>query len=205
MVIHTGDIQDNGNLTDQWINANNSMSLLMNNSIPYAWCAGNHDLYPVHVANSPWLGDDYAAFNPTSFIARSYWVSNFSEGKNTATKFSYTNNGQIYNFLVVMAEFDANNAVLTWMADLINSYPDYSVIVGTHDYMNTNGEYTSYGAKLSSVLDTLPNVVMVLCGHMHNSSDPSQIAHKTVNGREEIEWDLQEYDANGIGSADVKP
>ena len=90
------------------------------------------------------------------------------------------------------------------MKDLIKNYPDYNVIVGTHDYMNTNGEYTSYGIKLSAILDTLPNVVMVICGHTHSSNDPSQTSHKTVNGREEIEWDLQEYDLGGIGSADVQ-
>ena len=204
MVIHTGDIQDNGNVIDQWISANKSMSLLMNNAIPYLWCAGNHDLYPMEVANSKWLGCNYSAFNPSSFSTQAYWVSNFSDGKNTAGKFSYTNNGQIYNFLLVALEYDANSTVLTWMKDLIKAYPDYNVILGTHDYMNQDGTYTSYGAALSPILDTLPNIVMVLSGHMHNSTNPSQVAHKFVNGREEIEWDLQEYDMNGIGSADVQ-
>jgi hypothetical protein len=204
MVIHTGDIQDNGNVIDQWINANKSMSLLMKNAIPYLWCAGNHDLNPMDTSNSQWLGRNYAAFNTSNFNTQTYWVSNFSDGKNTATKFSYTHNDQIYNFLFVALEYNANSTVLTWMKNLIKSYPDYNVIFGTHDYMNTDGTYTSYGASLSPVLDTLPNIVMVLNGHMHNSTNPSQTAHKIVNGRGEIQWDLQDYDINGIGSADVQ-
>ncbi len=43
MVIHTGDIvNDEANQTE-WANANESMSMLLNNGIPYCWDAGNHD------------------------------------------------------------------------------------------------------------------------------------------------------------------
>ena len=43
MVIHTGDIVQVANSTADWVNANNAMMQLYNNSVPYCWDAGNHD------------------------------------------------------------------------------------------------------------------------------------------------------------------
>ena len=59
MVIHTGDIVDTEGNRTQWLNANQSMSILLNNGIPYCWDAGNHDYN-----STCWIGYQFGAFNP---------------------------------------------------------------------------------------------------------------------------------------------
>ena len=58
MVIHTGDIVQVANSTNDWINANNAMMQLYNNGIPYCWDAGNHD--QIYNDNSLALGNPNA-------------------------------------------------------------------------------------------------------------------------------------------------
>ena len=71
MVIHTGDIVQVANSTNDWNNANNAMMQLYNNGIPYCWNAGNHDQLITNVSwrwesELTWLGGNYPAFNVTA-------------------------------------------------------------------------------------------------------------------------------------------
>lgn len=153
MVVHTGDLVNfadianmNGtissygfmtNATAEWNVASNSIMTLFNNGIPYVWCAGNHDQLNIDnpdALNYGWYGSNFPAFNVTAMEAKSYWVSDLLQGRNTAAQFSYGN----YKFLVIDMEFEANSSVIQWMTNLIETYSrqNYNIIVATHAQNN---------------------------------------------------------------------
>jgi hypothetical protein len=196
MVVHTGDIVDNIDATTvsltQWGDANKAMQKLLDAGIPYCWDAGNHDQMPWNSPTGTWSGSSYSALSATSMHSKSYWVSDFNDGKNTAVQF--TCNG--YKFLIINLEYSATTATIDWMKNLINNNPDCSVIVAAHSYLNKSGGYGFLGgsiddrtwcANLKTTLDGYPNVFLTLSGH-----DPSGSAYnKTVGTRQEIFFDRQ--------------
>lgn len=176
MVVHTGDIVDQGLITSQWEIANASMSVLQNAGTPYCWCAGNHDDATTTgnattgsysgTPDSYWIGCNYLAFNPTYMESRPYWVSDIFEGKDTAVQFSYGN----YQFLIINLEIYANQTAINWMINLINTHPTYNIIVATHSYLNGTGGYGYLGNHLwedalRATLNNYPNVILTLSGH----------------------------------------
>ena len=198
MVIDTGDLTDQYYDASQWRNANDSMTILINNDIPYTWCAGNHDQNGFSDPNSGWVGNQYAAFNPATFVNNSYWVSDSIQGKSTAVKFSA--NG--YNFLIINLESQANATTMAWATNLLNTYSSlgYNIIVATHAYLDSpsmtfnNGLSGSpnWEQNLQNLLNHYPNVIMTLNGH--TDVDPTIDVHNVVNGREQIEFDRQTTD-----------
>ena len=142
MVIHTGDIVQVANSTNDWINANNAMMQLYNNGIPYCWDAGNHDTFDSTAwrwesERSGWLGGNYPAFNVTAMRQQPYWVGDINDGKDTAVQFTYGS----YHFMVINIEYDANQTVLDWMQTLLKCNPNVNVIVATHNFLNGYGTY----------------------------------------------------------------
>jgi hypothetical protein len=199
MVIHTGDIVDNfgptsaqpnvPNVEDpaQWVNANNAMSVLLNANIPYCWDAGNHDQMPWDSPTSTWSATNYAAFDLATMRAKPYWVSDYSNGKNTAVMFSV--NG--YRFLIINLEYKANDVTINWMKNLLDTNLDCNVIVAAHSYLNSTGgcgvkigllNDRTWCNNLKALIDGYPNVFLTLNGH-----DPTGYAYQQMTGnREEI-------------------
>ena len=209
MVIHTGDLVDQYYDSTQWQNANNAMSLLTSANVPYTWDAGNHDQNGMDNPNSGWVGNQYSAFNPSTFSSQSYWVGSSIQGKNTAAKFSF--NG--YNFLVINLESEANDTALTWATNLLNTYSglNYNIIVATHAYLaspdldfSTNDlPYSpTWEQNLQTLLNNYPNVFLTLNGHTSPKIDPINV-HNQVNGRTQIEFDDQ-YNDNDQGACSTR-
>jgi hypothetical protein len=200
MVIHTGDIVDACNDTTQWGNANAAQIVLYNNNIPYTWDAGNHDQMCTRRGagnpNRPWIGMNYPAFNATRMEDKPYWVSDLFQGKNTATKFTYEG----HNFLIINMEYHANSTVINWATTLIQSYPNYSIIVATHEYITPSGNYDAWASALKTTLAAYPNVFLTMNGHYAKHHPTFQ---QMVGTREETMFDLQ--DANSRkGAAAVR-
>ena len=162
MVIHTGDIVDTeGNLT-QWANANQSMSILLSNGIPYCWDAGNHDYNA-----TCWIGNQFLAFNPQTMQTKPYWVSSDFDGMNTAVHFNVDG----WDCLIINIAYHANDTVLAWANNLLNANPQSHVIVATHAYIDPQCNYDSWALNLKkTVLDTHPNVFLTLNGHYYPTS-----------------------------------
>ena len=200
MVVHTGDIVDNWNSTSEWINANNSMSILLNHGIPYCWNSGNHD----QRSNNPnldWAGSNYLAFNGTFMASKSYWVESVFNSKNTAVQFSFNS----YNFLIINVEYSANSSVFAWMKSLLDNSSGSNVIIATHDYLNSTAGYGFYENppawenKLNTLLNEYSNIFLTLSGHDFYSG-----ANKTrINNREEIFFNRQSFD-NTTGAATAR-
>jgi hypothetical protein len=204
MVIHTGDIVDCGEDMSQWINANSSMSMLLDANIPYTWNAGNHDQNMTHLFHSGnpdggWVGSQFLAFNATYMRSKPYWVSDINDGKNTAVQFSYGDS----NFLVINLEFHANQTALDWMTALIDEHPSCKIIVATHSYLNGLQGYgfihspgsPEWENRLRTILDIYPNVFLTISGHyihtVYGAGDEESSNYTRVNKREETFFNRQ--------------
>lgn len=191
-VIHTGDIVDGQASIDQWINANHSMSILLDNNIPYCWDAGNHD----KSEGASWYGKYYTALNVTVGREKPYWVSDYYDGKNTAIRLKVAN----LDILIINIEYQADNAVLEWANNLLDSNPQSIAIVGTHAYLQPSLNYEQWAINFKNqVLDAHPNVFLVLSGHYHVPAGN----RTTVNNRNELMFDRQDED-NYEGGATIR-
>ena len=180
-VSHAGDIVENYDSIKQWNNANNSMSVLLNNDVPYGYCAGNHDQEPWADENGTWRGDNYRAFNCTYLRTKSYWYNDTMEGKNNAQTFSVRGN----DFIIIHVEHTANSTVLAWVNQTLQNNSNKRAIITTHGLLNaTNGDWLDeQGGWQYTFRDTIlkpnSNVFLALCGH-HSSTTYGHVANKTV-------------------------
>jgi hypothetical protein len=207
MVIHTGDIVDDGNVATEWENANASMSALLSAGIPYAWCAGNHDDLTFATPDSGWIGRNYAAFN-ASVVSRAEpasWVGSTHQGMDTAVRLSADG----LDLLILSIEFDGDPTVLQWAGNLLSdsTYSSYHVIIATHAYINATGSVgdpswgqslRAFAAGLAAIMNEHPNVFLTLNGHFHTPTG----WHQQVGSRYELMFDRQEEE-NGLGAAAV--
>ncbi len=192
MVIHTGDlVQDEGNMT-QWQNANQSMSTLLDNGVPYTWNAGNHDYN-----KTCWIANQYTAFNPETLAAKQYWIDTKFDGMNNAVLF----NASGWEWLIVTVAYNANDTVFAWANSILDQHPDAHAIVATHAYLNKRGGYDEWAINLTkTVLDTHPNVFLTLSGHYY----PTQGNRTQVGGRDELLFNQQDaYSELGAASARI--
>jgi hypothetical protein len=205
MVIHTGDVVQNGSQQTEWENADAAMSVLLDNGIPYTWCAGNHDNVVEGDPTSGWNGKLWApAFDPQSVTSRvnalqyTAWVSDYHEAMNTAV--SFTANG--LNFLIINIEWNAQPDVLTWVGSLLDN-PAYSlhrVIIAPHAYIDAYGSLDDarYGTTLNAFTNGLTklmdahssNVFLTLNGHFATECGYNTPA--PVNNRNELMFDRQD-------------
>ncbi|MGD0977559.1 MAG: DUF2341 domain-containing protein [Candidatus Bathyarchaeia archaeon] len=229
MVVHTGDIINGTDsiipdtntpisVDDQWKCANASMYTLLENNIPYCWCAGNHDDNIYGDSTSGWTGNNFdgssnTAFNPSVVSAKEHknWVdlnneeyAAVADGENTAVNF--TSNG--LNFLIVNIEWDAPIDLLnSWVAPLLSKYSglDYQIIVTTHAYINPagitndqNGPSPNFINTLTTLLDKYPKVFLTLNGHFGTDFG---FEEKSSNGNR---WQLM-FDRQDVTDDDEYP
>ena len=192
MVIHTGDIvNDEGNQT-QWLNANQSMGILLDNDVPYCWNAGNHDYN-----TSYWIGNHYASFNPDLMQTKPYWVSDKFDGMNTAVRFKVGD----WECLIINVAFNANQTVVSWVNNILDSNPEAHAIVVMHMYLNKEGKYDEWATNFKKVvLDTHSNVFLTLSAHYY----PTEGKLVEVGERFELLFNPQAaYEGVGAASARI--
>jgi hypothetical protein len=205
LVIHTGDIVEVGDDQAEWENANEAMSILSKNGIPYTWCAGNHDDFSNGDPTSGWSGNLWAtAFDPklvrgqVNSLQYATWAGDYHNGMNTAVTF--TANG--LNFLVVNIEWNAQSDALGWVGGLLDNpdYAGYHVIVAPHAYIDALGSLNDakWGAQMATFLSELTplldnhssSVFLTLNGHF--ATDCGYNTPSPVNGRNELMYDRQD-------------
>ena len=204
MVIHTGDLVQNGPMKAEWQNADAAMSVLLDHDIPYSWCAGNHDDAVGSDSTSGWIGNQWDSFNPLvagrriNKIQATSWVSDYHDGMNTAVGFSA--NG--LDFLVINIEWNAGPDALDWVRGLLDDpvFMHHRVIVAPHAYIDSSGSVDDprWGAELSAFLTKLTEVMdahssavfLTLNGHF--ATDRGYNTPAPVNGRNELMFDRQD-------------
>ncbi len=204
LVIHTGDLVQTGSDTVQWGNADEAMSILLNNSIPYTWCAGNHDDLSLNDSTSGWMGrrlatslDPAAVGAMVNALPYAQWVGDYHDAMNTAMAF--TAGG--LKLLVINIEWSAEPDALAWAESILDNplYADYRVILAPHAYIDSSGDLQQSQAEqidtftsgLTYLLTSYSRrVFLTLNGHF-----PTDCGYNTpspVDGHNDLMFDRQD-------------
>lgn len=162
-VFGLGDITENDDATE-WERAQAQIQRL-DNVVPYALNRGNHD------SNAK--------------------MNQYFSYEQYKAKYSGSANGKIENtcqflsvgkvdYLIFSLDFGASDDVLNWAAGIIETHPNYNVIITTHSYLTRDGKYTTRDNDTSlqnaantgediwnKLVKKYDNVVMVISGHVY--------------------------------------
>jgi hypothetical protein len=211
IVVHTGDVVQTGNVEQEWLNADDAMSVLTANGIPYTWCAGNHDNWVLGDPSSGWKGnvwtsslDPSEAGRAVNAVPYARWAGDYHDGMNTAVTFSASG----LNFLIVNIEWNARPDVIEWARGILDDpdFGDYHVIVAPHAYIDAFGSLDSpnWGATLADFVSELTklldehssSVFLTLNGHF--ATEFGYNTPRPINNRNELMFDRQDCaDASG--------
>lgn len=118
--------------------------------VPYSLLRGNHDNRTIYF--DKYFGTDDSAYMKQQTLVSCYeydWkfptetgVANktgatllSAQARNTAHEFSGTN----VDYLLIALDFGAQDDVLEWANGVVEAYPNHTVIVTTHAYLDENG------------------------------------------------------------------
>jgi len=234
LVIHTGDLVEDGSVPEQWEKAGEAMNMFLQNGIPYTWCAGNHDDLVLGDQFSGWIGNqagapaldpnavsshvngnNYPTGNETAdsqATAAGYaqWVGDFNNGMDTALRF--TANG--LDFLVINLEWNAAQPALQWAENILDDprFSDHNAIIAPHAYVNARGQV--YDPSQGIIMETfLRGFVSLLNAHPnvfltlsgHFATDFGYFSPSPVRGRNQLMFDRQDRCDFGSYLADNDP
>ena len=168
-VIHEGDIVDNWDDLIQWQRANESMSILEENNVPYSVIPGNHEH---STYNNQGLTTYYNQFFPVSrFDGKEYWKGSYNDNDNNYQVMNIQGRG----FLFLNLDFCPTTDEINWANFILEGYGnDTFVILTTHGYLNsTSGRKVHNCGSTEYIWDNLiknNHIKMVLSGHVHGTS-----------------------------------
>ena len=152
-VIQTGDIVENGYNSAHWKNFDRCY-LEYCDLLPYFPIAGNHDIAVSR--------NDYTAYLERPFL-QPFPPENLFEGGKAI--YTTVHEGGL-QLLLIGAGWDAEEAAVDWMNEIIQTYADHTAILLFHGYIKSNGGFTVVGKQMfDKVVVPNPNVRLVLCGH----------------------------------------
>ena len=143
-VLHMGDIVQVNSDPDQWINADEAMSLL-DGVVPYCFTIGNHDMV-LSASEGSGIVRDSTNFNNTFPYTR-YESEPWYGGRMLNDGYPPTNNydnsyhffsAAGMDFMIINVEVNPTDAMLAWADGIISANSDCRVIFMTHSYMNWN-------------------------------------------------------------------
>jgi hypothetical protein len=192
-VSHYGDIVNNADQPQQWVNADGAMRLLDDAGMIYGVCPGNHDITSSGGSGQPVIRDSYLSyFGPTAarFQGKPWYGGASPSGMSSYTLFS----GGGIDFLQIHLDCDTPVRELAWAQAVIDANRDRPVMLTTHRYLQDAEDYTSgvpivpsgrypdiwYSVEGLYNPDGIrseefflwfvrrnPGVFMVTCGHFH--------------------------------------
>ncbi|MBN2121575.1 DUF2341 domain-containing protein [Candidatus Micrarchaeota archaeon] len=186
LAMHAGDIVNVWNSESQWETANESLSYLINNGIPYTPTPGDHDRY----GQTPDGAMDYFyEYLPASrFSNNSWWGGDYNN--NTNHYMLMTIEGEDYIFIGL--DFCPSTDELEWANQTLAAYSDRKAILATHSFMDDTGEYygtsdcSRYGGDTTYMWEGLfkyhDNLQVILCAHMHLDDGEYYKQETNVNG-----------------------
>jgi hypothetical protein len=161
-VFHTGDIVDAAADEMQWNNANDAMSVLDKQNIPYGVLAGNHD-----VGHKTGDYNQYSKyFGEQRFKGKDYYGESYKNNRGHYDLISVNGN----DFIMIYMGWGVSDDDIAWMNQVLAKYPDRMAILNFHEYLLVSGNRSPIGNKIyEEVVVPNKNVIAVLCGHYHDS------------------------------------
>ncbi len=175
-LVHTGDIIENYNKQTEWEKASSYHQILDDAGMPYGVTSGNHDVNNIE-GNQ---GDLINYFGSSRFEGNNWYGGNIDDNSNHYDLVTLA--GKDYLFLYIGCAIEAYDRTIAWANAICQAYPDRSVVLCTHQYLDANGtrlyaEGNSYYWKNSNadelwdkVIVPNENVVAVFCGHIHGAA-----------------------------------
>lgn len=197
---HLGDIVDDGDYFKyQWINANDSMSIL-DGELPYGLLPGNHDMDLEGVAKY------YDQYFPASRYENEIWYGEgYRNNKNSYQLFSV----ELLDFIILHLEYNPTDDVIDWANNVLAVHSERRAIVSTHDYLDNHGERSTWKGRpdgnsgeeiWQKLIKGNCNVFMVLGGHHHWPSGESRLTSTNDCG-ESVHQILQNYQSRPYGGS----
>jgi hypothetical protein len=216
LVIGLGVIVDGGGELTQWQNADAAYRII-DRKIPFLPAIGNHDYDRNNPAGRTGSTTNYNSYyGPARFSDRTWYKGNFPAGSNENFYGVFTFGSRKY--LVVVLEVFPRDVSLQWAASVIQSHPDYDVIVVTHAYTyadNTRLDHCDENSAASfavgqdndgeqiweKLVSKYPNIVMVLSGHVVEGDGTGRRSDLGDHGNlvSQILSDYQSYANGGDG------
>ncbi|KPJ74626.1 MAG: hypothetical protein AMJ54_16870, partial [Deltaproteobacteria bacterium SG8_13] len=194
-VAHEGDIVQNANVENEWMNADLALSLLedpvttgLPDGIPFGVTRGNHD------AGSSDFYNSY--FGVLRFDGRGYYGEGYPSGSNNNNYTLFSASGM--DFIVINLDYQSSAAgVLDWADALLKSYSDRRAILVSHYLLEASGAFGSWGQQVYDALKDNPNLFLMLCGHIHAEAMRTDVFNgSTVHT---LLADYQDYANGGNG------
>jgi calcineurin-like phosphoesterase family protein len=210
VVLEVGDSVNNAKTLTEWQNANHSISLLDQASVPYAIAIGNHDYDTLPRTNrQATYFNQY--FGPSRYSGKPYYgPSSFPSGGNENFYETFTWGGKPY--LILVLEFVPRSSAVAWAKSVLSANADKEVIVVTHSYLFSDSTTVDQcdtadmvgddnGAMLwSDLISQYPNVSVVVSGHITNKFTARR-SYVGVNGNfvHQIFANWQDWTSGGNG------
>jgi uncharacterized repeat protein (TIGR02543 family) len=162
-VAHEGDVVNTSSNATEWSRAVTAMSKLedpnvtgLTDGIPYGMLPGNHDA-------SSYFN---TSFGVSRFTGRGYYGGHY--GTTNDNNFGlFSAHGM--DLIVINLQYSPTTAILDWADSLLKTYSERRGIVVTHYILNVDN---SWGLQnIYTALKDNSNLFLMLCGHMHSSSD----------------------------------
>jgi uncharacterized repeat protein (TIGR02543 family) len=188
---HLGDIVNTATDSTQYSNADASMDILDAGNVAYSVGPGNHDM------GTGSLYETY--FGVSRFSGKSWYGGHYgSDNYNNYSLFGASG----LDFILINLQYGPTTAMLDWADALLKSNSGRQGIVASHSCLNVNDSWTTEGQTIYNALQDNPNLFLILCGHMHSSSDGA--AQRTETGSNGntiyvLQSDYQDYPNGGNG------
>ncbi len=205
---HLGDIVDQSDKEEQWINADKAMRTLDDAKIPYGYVAGNHDIQEradddKRNDRDKWNTLFLKYFKPASRMANKDY-SGFGGASPSGYSSYYTFDGAGKKFLVLCLDWRAGDTTLSWANEILNKNPALPTILVTHQMLNTSSDgktaiMTDNGQKMwDRLVKGNDQIFLTLSGHHHGSA---HMVRKNDQGRDVLMSliDYQGYYMGGNG------
>jgi len=187
-VTTSGDMVNNASSITEYANADVAMDKLDPAGIPYSVGVGNHD-QPTTNFNS--------YFGVTRFAGKSWYGGHYGNtNDNSVSLFKASG----MEFMIINLEINPSSAILDWADALLKENPNRRVIVESHSILNIDNSWTNQG--IFTALKDNPNLFLMICGHMHSSSDGAAYRSESGDDGHTIHImlaDYQEYPNGGNG------
>jgi len=186
---HLGDIVDTSSNTTQWVNADTAMDILDNGNVSYSVGPGNHDLGGLY---NTFFGID-------RFSGKAYYGGHYgSDNYNNYSLFS----ASAMDFILINLQYNPTTSMLDWADARLKQYSTRRAIVASHSILNIDNTFTPEGTTIFNTLKNNANLFLLLCGHMHSSTDGAAYLEQLGDDGHNIhimEADYQDYPNGGNG------
>jgi hypothetical protein len=190
-VAHVGDVVNTCTSSTQYNNAAAAMDLLDSGSIPYGVSPGNHDQANSGTCGSSSLYPSY--FGTSRFSGKPYYGGRLDDYNHY---FFFSAGGM--DFIIIFLQYNPETTQTNWANNLLATNSTRRGIVVSHAILNIDNSWVNL--SVYSSLSGNPNLFLMLCGHMHSSSDGEALRTETRPNMDPVHIILSDYQDMSYGN-----